>query len=632
MTAPADTSREPIAPIRVGVMARQAWRDLQPRPGRWAMTWRIATLCALAALAFMTYQIPMAAIGCYLFFFVLKPQASESIVMGLAVLVLVSIVVALLIWLGHATLEHPAWRLAVIIVASMLFMFLGAASQVGPVGSILALVVAFAVTLFSDVPLAEVFTRGVLYAWLMAATPMAILIVFNFVFGQNPNRLVRAELAERLDICAEYLENPHTPLPEGPDDDPATLPEALREALNEGNAEAAKGPMLMRLLHVRPKAETAYLAQAAEASYQALLATAAWLDAQRTHASAPAPSALTAQNLASQLRERASALRAGELPQGNARSDITPDQISDPALASLFRSLEVLAGRSQAEADDKPASVPFLLPDAFTNPVYTEYALKTTAAAVIAYLVYTAIDWQDIHTAMITCYVVALGTTAETIHKLTLRIIGCLIGATLGIFSVHVIVPTLNDVGGLMILVFFGTLLAAWVAAGPERIAYAGVQIALAFLLTVLQGFGPDPSVSVALDRIYGVLLGNVVVFVVFTTFWPARAVDTVRRNLANAEHQLKTLAQLPPTHMRQRTAAAAEIQQSLGQTRDILRLAGFEPRHQRPDPHSWHELRRLTAQAEALAARLSVPNGDPAQDDLGARLTAWQQQRNQLA
>src|SRR5690606_28937672 len=116
------------------------------------------------------------------------------------------------------------------------------------------------------------------------------------------------------------------------------------------------------------------------------------------------------------------------------------------------------------------------------------------------------------------------------------------------IFSVHVIVPTLNDVGGLMILVFFGTLLAAWVAAGPERIAYAGVQIALAFLLTVLQGFGPDPSVSVALDRIYGVLLGNVVVFVVFTTFWPARAVDTVRRNLANAEHQLKTLAQLPPT------------------------------------------------------------------------------------
>ncbi len=671
-------------------MARQAWHDLQPHPGRWAMTWRTATLCALAALVFMTYQIPLAAIGCYLIFFVLKPQATESIVMGLAVLVLVSIVVGLLLLLGDATLEHSAWRLAIIVLASMLFMFLAAASQVGHVGSILALVVAFAVTLFSDVPLAEVFTRGVLYAWLMAATPMAILIVFNLVFGQNPNRLLRAQLAERLELCAECLESDRlegsSAAPDGPDDDPATLPTALREALDEGNADMVKGPLLMRLLHVRPAAETRYLAQAAEASYQTLLATAAWWDSRRVEretvrsetaegqpsvdakpaSDTPLAAQDTALALAARLRQRAQALRTGETPtdQGSAptpaadthpsagtpqlnptRTDAeatvasaepSPAQGSASAtaaaLASLSRSLEVLDGKREPLADDRPAAAPFFLPDAFTNPDYTRYALKTTAAAVIAYLIYTAIDWQDIHTAMITCYVVALGTTAETIHKLTLRIIGCLTGAAMGIASVHVVIPMLSDVGGLMILVFIGTLIAAWVASGPERIAYAGVQVALAFLLTVLQGFGPDPDISIAMDRIYGVLLGNVIVFVVFTSVWPARATDAVRRNLADVGRQLGQLAQLPATHERQRTAAAAALQQSLGQTRDTLRLAGFEPRSQRPDPDTWHQMRQLTDQAEALTARLSLPDSDPATGDLAPRLAAWHHHRNRLA
>lgn len=42
-----------------------------------------------------------------------------------------------------------------------------------------------------------------------------------------------------------------------------------------------------------------------------------------------------------------------------------------------------------------------------------------------------------------------------------------------------------------MLLVFFGMMVSAWISTGPERISYAGVQVALAFLLTVLQGFGP---------------------------------------------------------------------------------------------------------------------------------------------
>src|SRR5690606_17748556 len=146
--------------------------------------------------------------------------------------------------------------------------------------------------------------------------------------------------------------------------------------------------------------------------------------------------------------------------------------------------------------------------------------------------VYTALDWQDIHTAMITCYVAALATTGETLHKLTLRIVGCLIGAAMGMLAIVFLMPLMTSIGELMLLVFLGSLPAAWVASGSERSAYAGVQIGLAFLLTVLQGFGPDVQMSVALDRIMGILLGNVILYLVFTRVWPVSAAQAARARL----------------------------------------------------------------------------------------------------
>lgn len=131
------------------------------------------------------------------------------------------------------------------------------------------------------------------------------------------------------------------------------------------------------------------------------------------------------------------------------------------------------------EAETELPKGSFFVENAFTDPVHQQFALKTTMASVICYLVYTAMDWQDIHTAMITCYVAALGSTGETVHKLALRIVGCLIGALLGMLSLIFIVPFMSDIGQLMVLVFTALMLSAWVSSGSERIAYAGIQMGL---------------------------------------------------------------------------------------------------------------------------------------------------------
>ena len=60
-----------------------------------------------------------------------------------------------------------------------------------------------------------------------------------------------------------------------------------------------------------------------------------------------------------------------------------------------------------------------------------------------------------------------------------------------------------------MIIVFLVALASAWIAAGDERIAYAGFQIAFAFFLCVIQGAGPSFDMVTARDRVIGILLGN---------------------------------------------------------------------------------------------------------------------------
>src|SRR5262249_6612291 len=142
------------------------------------------------------------------------------------------------------------------------------------------------------------------------------------------------------------------------------------------------------------------------------------------------------------------------------------------------------------------------------------FAWKVTLAATIAYLLYTGLDWYGIHTATITCFFVAGSSVGATIHKLTLRLVGAIIGSALGMLAIIFVLPAFESVGGLTVLIAAVTLLAAWIATGSERISYAGFQIALAFYLSVLQGFGPTTKLSVGRDRVIGVLVGNVLMSV----------------------------------------------------------------------------------------------------------------------
>src|SRR5262249_28535311 len=247
----------------------------------------------------------------------------------------------------------------------------------------------------------------------------------------------------------------------------------------------------------------------------------------------------------------------------------------------------------------------FLVEDAFTNTEHVQYAVKTSAAAVFCYLLYSLLDWPGIHTAFITVYIVAQTTAAESIEKLTLRIIGCLIGAAAGIAAIVFLVPALTSIGGLMIAVFIGAWAGAYVAAGSPRISYAGFQFAFAFFLCIIQGSGPSFDLTVARDRIIGILIGNLVAYCALVYVWPVSITRRVDPALATALRQLgKVAAAKAP---RERRRLASQAQGALREIENDIALAYYEPASMRSSAAWLAARRQMVENSQSLGTLLLI-------------------------
>lgn len=552
---------------------RQFAEDLRPFPGRLYLSLTIGAICAISIVICMMYHYPEAAIGCYLVIYLMKPNAAENVLTGVGIIIVVTIVVAFMVFLTQLTISSPPAQIAAIVISSFIFLYLDSATKAGEQAGIVALVIAFILTLLGDMPVGEVATRALLYAWAMVSVPMAVMVIYNLLFGIPPQRLLRWTMIERLERAEAFLRAPSH-----------ETEHAMREMLNEGTDEQEKQLKLIRMFHILTGEKFDFLERSQSHSYRVLLAVSNLNhDADRD----------TCLRLAHAFAAMADALRTNRpFPE------FDPVTYADtPQFAAVVDSVDKLAAVTPLTMG-APVVDPFVSPDIFTNPKHLQFSLKTTLAAVLCYFIYTAADWQGIHTAMITCYVAALGSTGDTIHKLVLRITGCLIGATIGLLSILFIIPHLESIGGFAFLIFGVISLAAWVSTGNERLSYGGVQVGLAFLLTVVQGFGPGISLSSGWDRVMGILLGNAVIFIIFSNIWPVSVTQQVADSTRRAVQKMKSLTAIGSDERRASTTVVASIQSDLGVIRNAVEMASYEPRHVRP---SWTMRTKYRAEAEEL-------------------------------
>ena len=119
-------------------------------------------------------------------------------------------------------------------------------------------------------------------------------------------------------------------------------------------------------------------------------------------------------------------------------------------------------------------------------------------------------------------------------------------GFLIGMGSQIFILPYLDSIAGFTILFVIVTAFASWFMTSSARLSYFGVQVAVAFYLIHLNSFAIEPSLSIARDRVVGILLGLIMMWLVFDQLWGASAVSDMKRGFLSAVRLLAEFAREP--------------------------------------------------------------------------------------
>jgi multidrug resistance protein MdtO len=208
------------------------------------------------------------------------------------------------------------------------------------------------------------------------------------------------------------------------------------------------------------------------------------------------------------------------------------------------------------------------VPDVFQNREYVRFALAGCLAASVCYVLYNALDWPGINTSVLTCIVTALSTIGSSLQAQFLRIAGFVAGGLiLGISAQILILPAIDSIFGFTLFFAAGTAIAAWFATSSPRLSFFGVQMALAFYFVNLQYFQIQTDLTIARDKVIGVLLGILAMGFIFDRFGTKSGAQLLPKLLVQNVRLLAQLGVCPVVS--DRTIALPQISRLRSQIND---------------------------------------------------------------
>jgi multidrug resistance protein MdtO len=241
-------------------------------------------------------------------------------------------------------------------------------------------------------------------------------------------------------------------------------------------------------------------------------------------------------------------------------------------IPEVFQSGETAVGSQNPPGRDWWRTL--LVPDAFQNPEYVRFAFAGCLAASTCYILYNALDWPGINTSVLTCVVTALSTVGSSLQAQFLRIAGFVVGGlVLGISAQILILPALDSVFGFALFFAAASAIAAWFATSSPRLSFFGVQIALAFYFVNLTDFQIETDLTIARDKVIGVLLGILAMGFFFNRFGTKSDAEQLQKLLVRNVRMLAQLGACPV--VRDRALAVSQITRLRSQIND--NFAGLE-------------------------------------------------------
>lgn len=519
--------------------------ELAPYPGRFDTVARMVIAATLAMIVTMTFRIPYGFQGAILGLLIsredpqttLRSAGSMALVTGIgAAWVLASM------WLVVDVPElHFLWNIGAFFIV---FYGLSAIANYGAV-IIFAIMIAIAVPLWDRHAPAETNVEDTL--WLVGGSLIGCVItaLVELAFAQiRPQDQLVGSVANRLASVEELLPFYLEGRPVG----------AATE--NKITRFAMLGTSRLRRLLRRSTYSQNYKEHmgAVIALTGGLIDIAANVTHLSIHVSADDRKRIS--DLAASIASIRSDLLSQRVPRPIAISDQSAPSAGVPLLLEMERTVwlipavfsgSVSIGEYGPGQWDEKRRATILAQDALSNPEHLKFALKGGLAASLCYIIYNAIAWPAISTAVTTCLLTGLTTIGASRQKQVLRFAGAIAGGFLfGMGSQIFILPHVDSITGFTILFVAVTAVASWFMTSSPRLSYFGVQIVVAFYLINLQEFAMQTSLAVARDRVVGVLLGLLMMWLVFDQLWSVSAGAEMKRTFVSTLRLLAQLARDP--------------------------------------------------------------------------------------
>jgi multidrug resistance protein MdtO len=542
--------------------------ELAPYAGRAGLVARMSVAATIVMLLTMTFRIPYGAYGA-IYALTISRESPQATTKAAKIIILAFLLSVLYVLIGAMFfLQDPSLRL-IWVVATLFVMFYGLSAMTN-----YSAAARFGYLLSITIPLwdrqipAESKLEGTLWAFAAISLASLITVAVELIYGElKAGDVILQPLGDRLAATEELLVCYAGGLPV----DERTKDQITRFAM--------VGTSAIRRTLQRSPYPPAYREQMG--AVIALVGQLVDIAANIANLSLDLPDNTRdrIRSLATYIRTIRADLLSGTVPpQGEAQH-----LAGTPLFAEMERTVslipEVFVGAlSPGEYAPLPSSgdpiVGLFRPDALSNSEHLKFGLRGCFAASLCYLIYSAKAWPGISTVITTCFLTALSTIGSSRQKQLLRISGAIVGGVLlGIGAEMFILPGLDSIAGFTLVFLAVTVVSAWIMTSSPRLSYFGVQIVVAFYLVNLSEFAVQTSLVPARDRVIGILLGLLMMWLVFDQLWSVSAAVQMKRTFASNLRLLAQFAREPISgDLRNATARSYSLRETINSNFDRVR------------------------------------------------------------